>query len=150
MDTELLVPVCPSPIPSPAKILRTLDLLSVNGRFTPNRRFTAPSTGSSSTNNSPMPERSKKLLVDNNEYVRRNSVHTSSLYEQSISDEFSQINLTIKENRRHSLAYLGGSVKAPPFLPKKHMIFTKTCENKIVVAKVTLCLVDCGYYLIFI
>lgn len=138
MNFELSnVSQCPSPIPSPTKVLRTLDLLSINnGRFTPNRRFTAPSSGSSSITTSPMVVRSQKLQVDNNEYTRRNSVHSSSIYEQSISDEFSQINLTINEKRRHSLVNFGGAIKSSPFVPKKHMIFTKTCENKVVVSKV--------------
>lgn len=88
-----------SPIPTPTKVLKTLDLLSVNGTFI-SKISAAPSENvstSSSLANSPLINR--RYQTQSSEFLRRKSLISDVYYDRSIYDEFSHINLTIKERR---------------------------------------------------
>jgi hypothetical protein len=125
-----------SPIHTPSKVLRNLDLLSVNGDFIKKDYQEATSTAHSSLANSPYIKR--KFSVQKTHEIailRRKSLHSDVFYEHTISDEFSHINLTIKEKRekRRPSSTSDESISTP-----KRVIFTRNVaeSNQIVIAKV--------------
>lgn len=122
-----------SPIHTPSKVLRNLDLLSVNGDFIKkDYQQETSTTGHSSLANSPFVRRKFSVHKTHESLMRRQSLHSDVFYEQTISDEFSHINLTIKEKRRFSTTS-NESISTP-----KRVIFTRNVaeSNQIVIAKV--------------
>lgn len=88
-----------SPAHTPTKVLQNLDLLSVNGTFLP--KNSSP-IGESTTCHSSLantPVMGRRFKTQSNELLRRKSLRSDVYYDQTISDEFSHINLTIKERR---------------------------------------------------
>lgn len=82
-----------SPMHSPTKVLKALDLLSVNGKFLPKSGQVTPSSLAT-------PTRYRRI----NENIRRKSTSSSSsnaCFEHTMFDEFAQIHLNVSE-RRHS------------------------------------------------
>lgn len=125
-----------SPIHTPSKVLRNLDLLSVNGDFIKKDYQEGTSTAHSSVANSPFLRRkfSVHKTHESDAILRRQSLHSDVFYEQTISDEFSHINLTIKERRRRPSTASDESISSPP----KRVIFKRNVaeSNQIVIAKV--------------
>lgn len=123
-----------TPEGSPAKILKTLDLLGINGRF-----MGADTSRGSSVLHSPI----NQNLRAYKQIDRRSSFTSDEVYDHTISDEFAEVHISIKERRQStslindnfyenefdSSNYLGRS-------PKKHTIFSKAVENSIILAKV--------------
>lgn len=118
-----------SPIHTPTKVLQSLDLLSVDGKFE-HKRGHSPfdASGNSSYTHTPI----RRFQTQTNEFLRRKSLHSDVYYDHTISDEFSHINLTIKE-RRPSV----GNGEPFPSLTSKRVVYRKFSEtNQIVIAKV--------------
>jgi hypothetical protein len=125
-----------SPMHTPSKVLKNLDLLSVDGDFI-KKDYHETSTAHSSLANSPFIKRKfsiQKTQESGSSLLRRQSLHSDVFYEQTISDEFSHINLTIKEKRRRPSMASDESISSPP----KRVIFTRNVaeSNQIVIAKV--------------
>lgn len=76
-----------SPLNSPSKILRTLDLLSVNGKFLPKSGENSPAF---------LTPTHDRIITDKN---RRQSLNTDACFNHIINDEFAQINLNVTERR---------------------------------------------------
>jgi hypothetical protein len=121
-----------SPIHTPTKVLQSLDLLSVGGKF---ERTQSPYMGSGVSSYAHTPVMSRRFQTQTNDFLRRKSLHSDVYYDHSISDEFSHINLTIKERRPSA----GNSNLPPPYAPlsSKRVVYRKLSEtNQIVIAKV--------------
>jgi hypothetical protein len=113
-----------SPIHTPTKVLQSLDLLSVDGKF---ERTQSPYNGSGVSSFTHTPVR--RFQTQTNEFLRRKSLHSDVYYDHSISDEFSHINLTIKERRTST-----GNHHLPS---SQRVMYRKLSEtNQIVIAKV--------------
>lgn len=114
-----------SPAHTPSKVLQNLDLLSVDGKF-------ERTSNNSSYNHTPVAAR--RFQTQTSEFLRRKSLHSDVYYDHSISDEFSHINLTIKE-RRPSAGNNSPSHYGP--ITSKRVVYRKLSEtNQIVIAKV--------------
>lgn len=125
-----------SPLHTPSKVLRNLDLLSVNGDLI---RKDYNENEASSATSSPCLRR-RKFSTHRTPDMRRRSFNSSNInVEQTISDEFSHINLTIKErDRRSSSASASNeSVSLLADTPKR-IVCTKSVNesNQIVIATV--------------
>lgn len=127
-----------SPMHTPSKVLKTLDLLSVDGMLIP-KNCGSPggkSTCQSSFANSPV---NRRYQTQSNEFLRRKSLKSDVYYDHTIYDEFSHINLSIKERRPST-----GSNESPPpytFAPissTKRIVYTRSSSdnNQIIIAKV--------------
>lgn len=88
-----------SPIPTPTKVLRSLDLLSVNGAFIKKRSASPCDNISTTSSLCNSPAIGRRYQVHSQEISRRKSMRSDVYYDQIISDEFSHINITIKERR---------------------------------------------------
>lgn len=127
-----------SPLHTPTKVMQSLDLLSVDGQFVPKRSHSPyqPSTGNSSLAHTPVMQR--RFQTQSNDFLRRKSMHSDVYYDHTISDEFSHINLTIKERRPSA----GNNDSPPPytFAPissSRRVVYRKlSVTNQIVIAKV--------------
>jgi Retinal pigment epithelial membrane protein len=126
-----------SPIGTPTKVLQSLDLLSVDGEFVPKRSLSPYNeTAHSSLAHTPVLRR--RFQTQSKEFLRRKSMYSDVTYDHTISDEFSHINLTIKERRPST----GNNVSPPPytFAPistSKRVVYRKlSVTNQIVIAKV--------------
>lgn len=86
-----------SPLHTPTKVLQSLDLLSVEGNIFPISGQSTPCSESSSHVATPV--RFKTIKTSPDDLARRKSLISDVNYEQSISDEFSHIQLSIKERR---------------------------------------------------
>jgi carotenoid isomerooxygenase len=118
-----------SPACTPTKVLKTLDLLSVDGLFVPKNDH--PSSCEFSSALSSMVATPILNRKHHNEIMRRRSFTPGVIYDHTISDEFAYINLTIKERRQ--------SWSSDDIPTKKHLIYTTSNNaetNKIVIAKV--------------
>lgn len=117
-----------SPAHSPTEVLNKLDLLSVDGAFVSSNGSRDVSAANSSFANTPV--RDRRFKTQSNEYLRRKSMRPDVYYDHTISDEFSQINVTIKERRWSSVSneafILGPSVNR----------ITCNKTNEITIAKV--------------
>lgn len=127
-----------SPAHTPTKVLQSLDLLSVDGHFVP-KRSQSPynaSTGHSSLAQTPVMKR--RFQTQSTDFLRRKSMASDVYYDHTISDEFSHINLTIKERRPST----GNNVSPPPYsfapIPSsRHVVYRKlSVTNQVVIAKV--------------
>lgn len=88
-----------SPAGTPRKVLQHLDLLSVDGFFVQKHGHSGPSTAQSSLAVTPR----RRFSIHHDDAINRRKSFTSDVvYDQTVSDEFAHISLTIKENRRHS------------------------------------------------
>lgn len=106
-----------SPMHSPTKVLKRLDLLSVDGKF-------LPKSGEVTPNSPTTPTRYRRV----SDHFRRKSLSlasTNACFEHTISDEFAHIHLNVSE-RRHSNEKIISSAC------NKNVKFT----NKIILAKV--------------
>lgn len=122
-----------SPIHTPTKVLQSLDLLSVDGHFIPKRGQSPCNalTGNSSLAQTPVMHR--RYQTQSNEFLRRKSMHSDVYYDHTISDEFSHINLTIKERRPSE----GFASDSPPIPSSKRVMYRKlSVTNQVVIAKV--------------
>jgi hypothetical protein len=87
-----------SPLGSPSKILKALDLLAVEKDSTQNNI-----SGSATEANSPYLQKSEKSNKKIAQKIKRRSSFTSDVvYHHTISDEFAHIDISIKECRRNS------------------------------------------------
>lgn len=86
-----------SPVHTPTTLLKSLDLLSVEGTIYPVSGPSSPCSENSS--NVTTPVRYKTVKSNPEDEERRKSLVSDLCYEQSISDEFSHIQLSIKERR---------------------------------------------------
>lgn len=125
-----------SPMHTPSKVLNKLDLLSVDGMFLP--KSNCPSgnvTGHSSLSHTPVACRRYKTV--SNEFLRRRSMISDVYFEHTISDEFSHINLSIKE-RRPSTSSTDSLYSFPSASQAKRISYTKNNieNNQIIIAKV--------------
>jgi hypothetical protein len=128
-----------SPMHTPTKVLQSLDLLSVDGQFV-SKAGQSPyhaSTCNSSLAHTPVMNR--RFKTQSTDFLRRKSMHSDVYYDHTISDEFSHINLTIKERRPST----GCSNDTPPpylFAPisgTKRVMYRKlSVTNQVVIAKV--------------
>lgn len=124
-----------SPAHTPTQVLQSLDLLSVGGAFLPKGSPGGHShVGRLSVGNTPMMQRYK---TQTSQVTRRQSMISDVVYDHSIYDEFSQINLTIKElrpgNDRRKSDY--GGYELPS---NKRVIYTHNIsnDNRIIIEKV--------------
>lgn len=125
-----------SPAHTPTTVLKSLDLLSVDGTIYPVSGQSTPCSENSS--NVTTPVRYKTVKINPENVQRRKSLVSDLCYEQSISDEFSHIQLSIKERRVST-----GSNDATTFNPlhafneQNSLKSLKTDkENKFVVTKI--------------
>lgn len=123
-----------SPAHTPGQVLNSLDLLSVD-----DGKFFKTDSGDSSTYATPVARRRFKTQFSEIAQ-RRQSLKSDVFYDESISDEFSYINLTIKERRPSTGFQLND--QTPHFnnepVSSKRVVFTKNIsnDNQIVIAKV--------------
>ncbi|CAO1425675.1 unnamed protein product [Diamesa serratosioi] len=130
-----------SPAGTPRKVLKHLDLLSVDGFFVPNHGHSGPSTAQSSLACTPR----RRFSIHHDDAINRRKSFTSDVvYDQTVSDEFAHINLTIKENRRHSTvashycpkpSYFVNSCAPNPRHPRM-MYGRNSNDNPVIIAKV--------------
>lgn len=127
-----------SPMHTPSKVLNKLDLLSVDGMFIPkNNGHSGNVIGQSSLAHTPVSCRRYKTV--SNEFLRRRSMISDVYFDHTISDEFSHINVSIKERRPST-----GSNDSVPLYSfasgpqAKRIVYTKTNteNNQIIIAKV--------------
>jgi hypothetical protein len=107
-----------SPMHSPSKVLGSLDLLSVSGKFLSKSGDVSPGNGEFLT-----PTRYRRV----HEGGRRKSLISDLHFEHTISDEFAHIQLNVTERRSSS-----GSIYNSHALNKNHQNF----NQKVVLAKV--------------
>lgn len=123
-----------SPAHSPTRVLQNLDLLSVDGLFLPKH-------GSSNDNMSAVssPARDTRFKTQSNEFLRRRSMRSDVYFDHTVSDEFSHINLTIKE-RRPSTGCIDSNplYSFGPITSTRRAVYTKSHaeNNQIVISKV--------------
>lgn len=126
-----------SPAHTPSKVLKNLDLLSVGGKYvlkniSPDR--TDANTAQSSLSNTPT-----RFRTQSKETLRRKSMRADVYYDQTVYDEFSQINLTIKERRLSTGSESSISPRARSSIPStKQIVYTRNVSdsNQIIIAKV--------------
>ena len=127
-----------SPMHTPSKVLNKLDLLSVDGMFLPKSNCQSGNvTGHSSLSHTPVTHRRYKTV--SNEFLRRRSLMSDVYFDHTLSDEFSHINLTIKERRPST-----GSNDSIPIYSlasvshAKRVVYTKNTNenNQVIIAKV--------------
>lgn len=128
-----------SPAGTPRKVLKHLDLLSVDGFFVPNHGHSGPSTAQSSLAATPR----RRFSIHHDDAINRRKSFTSDVvYDQTVSDEFAHINLTIKENRRHSTVashYFPNPsyIVNPPNPRHPRMMYARNSnDNSVIIAKV--------------
>lgn len=123
-----------SPLHTPSKVLKNLDLLSANGDFVKNSDYNDPSSAVSS----PCLRR-RRFSTHRTPDMRRRSFNSNTgvNYEQTICDEFSHINLTIKDRERR-LSSAATSHESLADTPTKRFVCTKKVNesNQIVIAKI--------------
>lgn len=127
-----------SPLHSPSIILNKLDLLSADGVFIPKSNCQSGNvTGHSSLSNTPI--RRSRYKTVSNEFLRRRSLRADVYFDHSISDEFSHINLTVRERRpstgsNDSESYYSFTSAPHP----QRVVYRKSISenNQIIIAKV--------------
>lgn len=122
-----------SPAHTPSKVLKTLDLLSVDGVFLSTHG--SPNTVHSSCANTPV----RRYSIQKTPSSRRQSMRADVFYDHTVSDEFSHINVTIKERRWSTADHdLPPTCNFNPLPPTKRIMFTKNKaeNNQIIIAKV--------------
>lgn len=127
-----------SPMHSPTKVLRNLDLLSIDGRFIPKQCVTpgGRTTAHSSLGNTPVMDRRFKA---HKEETRRKSMKSDVYFDHTISDEFSHIHLTMKERRLSTGSNDSDSLFFYDAIsPTKRIVYTRNISenNQIIIAKV--------------
>lgn len=88
-----------SPAHTPTKVLQALDLLSVDGAFLPKASGSSCGNISACSSLANSPAMNRRYLTQSNDLLRRRSLKSDVYYDHTISDEFSYINLSIKERR---------------------------------------------------
>lgn len=123
-----------SPLGSPSKILKALDLLVVKGKFSPQSEDVSRG---SSPGNSPAISKYIKMCSDK-KCERRSSFTSDVIYDHTISDEFAHIVLTIKERRRNSFGNEQYSTKKANSSIKisENDTYLKNIGTRIILAKV--------------
>lgn len=130
-----------SPAGTPRKVLKHLDLLSVDGFFVQKPGHSGPSTAQSSVAHTPR----RRFSIHHDDAINRRKSFTSDVvYDQTVSDEFAHINLTIKENRRHSTVASHYCPKPSYFInpgtpSPRHprMMYARNSDNNpVIIAKV--------------
>lgn len=123
-----------SPLHTPSKVLKNLDLLSANGDFVKSSDYNDPSSAVSS----PCPRR-RRFSTHRTPDMRRRSFNSNTgvNYEQTICDEFSHINLTIKDRERR-VSSAATSHESLADTPTKRFVCTRKVNesNQIVIAKI--------------
>jgi hypothetical protein len=126
-----------SPMHTPSKVLKGLDLLSVDGKFLP-KNLNSP--GNVSTAHSSLANTPRRFKTQSDELLRRRSLRSDVYYDHTISDEFSHINLSIRERRTSVCS--DDSIPIYTFTPNPHpqkkIVYTKNLSenNQIIIAKV--------------
>lgn len=108
-----------SPLHTPTKVLQSLDLLSINGLFLPKADDISPGYKNTSCATTPIFNKVSK------ESVRRKSLVSDLCFDHTISDEFSHIQLSIRERRMSNEVFNSINFKSN----KNHFGFNKNFNS---------------------